>query len=134
MPISGLSHYNLRVCRSELDTIRDYYTDVLGLIVGDRPAFDSFGYWLYADGMPVLHLVARNPGENVATNQSGVVDHVAFQCTDFEGTVARLQAADVKFEARQVPGTTQQQLFLSDPAGVGVELIFEDLSAAAKRT
>jgi len=133
MPIDGLNHFNLRVHRSELEAVKDFYVDVLGLVIGERPPFDSSGYWLYADNAPIVHLVEANPDESLAATGPNVIDHLAFQCTDLEEATVRLQSAGVEFEARQVPGTTQHQLFMSDPVGVGVELIFEDLSAAAKR-
>ena len=133
MPIDGLSHFNLRIRRSELEAVRDFYVVVLGLVIGERPPFDSSGYWLYADNVPIVHLVEANPEESHAATQRDVIDHLAFQCTGLAETIARLQAAGVEFETRQVPGTTQQQLFMSDPVGVGVELVFEDLSAAAGR-
>ena len=31
-----------------LDELRDFYRDVVGLTVGDRPPFRRFGYWLYS--------------------------------------------------------------------------------------
>ena len=56
MPAIGFSHYNLRAPRALLDELREFYCDVVGLELGARPPFRSFGYWLYAGGHPVLHL------------------------------------------------------------------------------
>src|SRR3954451_14665289 len=35
--------------------------DVLGLVVGPRPAFSVAGAWLYADGRPIVHLSPDSP-------------------------------------------------------------------------
>ena len=61
MSILSFSHYNLRAPRELLDTLCSFYTEVVGLRVGERPLFISFGYWLYAGQKDVLHLTeARN--------------------------------------------------------------------------
>lgn len=56
MSVIGLDHYNLRAPRPLLDTLRDFYIDVVGLRLGARPPFRSHGYWLYAGAQAVLHL------------------------------------------------------------------------------
>ena len=48
MAVRGFDHYNLRAARPMLDELRDFYRDVVGLTVGDRPPFRRFGYWLYS--------------------------------------------------------------------------------------
>jgi len=59
--IHDILHINIRVPQSKLARCRDFYCDILGLEVGPRPPFNSTGYWLYADGAPVVHLVAERP-------------------------------------------------------------------------
>jgi catechol 2,3-dioxygenase-like lactoylglutathione lyase family enzyme len=123
MPIIGFSHYNLRAPRELLDRLRDFYTSVVGLTLGDRPPFDSFGYWLYAGGEPVLHLT-ECPDEGGAVGVQTTFGHGAFDCSgrrDFEEVLAR---HGVRYEVAQVPVTGQVQLFFKDPAGNGVELNF----------
>ena len=58
MKVIGLDHYNLCGPRDVLESMRDFYVEVLGLEVGYRPPFGSFGYWLYAADQPVLHVHA----------------------------------------------------------------------------
>lgn len=124
MHVQGLNHINLKLPRKELEAARDFYVNVLGFEVGARPPFASFGYWLYAGGQPIVHLVeaAEAARGNVAPNP--VVDHFALQCADYDATCDRLERAGVGFDARQIPGTGQRQLFLADPTGVGIELLF----------
>jgi LAO/AO transport system kinase len=57
-----LDHINLRTSRETLEALRQFYTEVVGLSVGPRPAFGSYGYWLYAGGASVLHLSETKPG------------------------------------------------------------------------
>ncbi|AOJ72405.1 MULTISPECIES: VOC family protein [Burkholderia] len=124
MSVTGLDHYNLRAPRPLLDTLRDFYVDVVGLRPGDRPPFRSHGYWLYAGAQAVLHLSEASPGESRAPNVTNTFDHVAFACSDLPETIARLQRFGIRFSSADVPLTRQHQLFFDDPAGNGVELNF----------
>ncbi len=126
MPAVGLNHYNLRAPRELMERLRGFYCDVVGLSVGVRPPFNSFGYWLYAGGQPVLHLSETRASETHAAGSATTFDHAAFTCVgraEFESRLARLGIA---FRRARVPGTTQVQLFISDPAGNGVELNFAE--------
>lgn len=128
MPAQGLAHYNLRVDRPHLEVLRAFYTDVVGLAAGPRPAFKSFGYWLYAGERDVLHLSERLAHESRPGPDSSV-DHIAFACTDWPWHEARLQRAGIAYTLSQVPGSLRLQAFLRDPVGHGVELLFAPGSA-----
>ena len=41
MATLAFAHYNLRAPRKLLDELRDFYCDVVGLRVGERPPFRS---------------------------------------------------------------------------------------------
>jgi catechol-2,3-dioxygenase len=122
--ITALSHYNLRAPRPLLDQLRAFYCEVVGLTTGDRPAFESAGYWLYAGDVPVLHLTECAPGEERLAGRSGTFDHAAYACVDRPRIEQRLSRLGVSYNVDYVPGTGQAQLFFLDPAGNGVELIF----------
>jgi catechol-2,3-dioxygenase len=124
MQVAGLCHFNLRASRELLDSLRDFYCGIVGLSVGYRPAFSSFGYWLYAGSKDVLHLTEMRPGEQRQPNTSSTFDHVAFSCANSSVYEARLRAAGISYTADSIPGSRQVQLFFSDPAGNGVELNF----------
>jgi glyoxylase I family protein len=124
MPIQDINHYNLRGTRATLERLRDWYRDAVGLEPGDRPPFRNFGYWLYADGRPILHLSEADPGEEHPEPGAGTFDHVAFTCADFETMRARLERLGVKYRVADVPLTRQRQIFVKDPSGNGVELNF----------
>jgi catechol-2,3-dioxygenase len=125
MAIVDINHYNLRGPMGMLETIRDWYRDTIGLTVGDRPAFNNRGFWLYAGSRPVLHLSEEASGENHPAASVGTFDHVAFTCEDFEAMRARLETIGIAFRVADVPLTRTRQIFLRDPVGNGVELNFE---------
>jgi catechol-2,3-dioxygenase len=124
MRVVSFSHYNLRAPRALLDRLRAFYTEVVGLEVGARPAFRSYGYWLYAGEQAVLHLSEAARDETRAPDTASSFDHAAFNCLgqgEFEARLARL---GIGYEVGRVPQTGQVQLFFNDPAGNGVELTF----------
>ena len=54
--INGIDHYNLRSDEKMIETLKDFYINIVGLKLGHRPPFKSKGYWLYAKEKDVLHL------------------------------------------------------------------------------
>ncbi len=124
MPVTGLSHYNLRAPRELMERLRSFYCEVVGLTPGERPPFGSFGYWLYAGEQAIVHISETRAGEACTLGVTTTFDHAAFHCSgrlDFE---SRLRQSGIAFTKARVPGTLQLQLFISDPAGNGVELNF----------
>ncbi len=121
MPIDQLQHINTR--SADVQATRDFYVRVLGLREGDRPPFQSIGYWLYLRDQPILHLVQRPAGE-ASTPGSGNVDHIAFRGVDLEATRAALRHAGVAFREQVVPRDGTIQIFVLDPDGIKVELNF----------
>jgi catechol-2,3-dioxygenase len=126
MPVVSFSHYNLRAPRAVLEELRAFYTDVIGLTEGKRPPFASFGYWLYAGDEPLLHLSEGRPGGEPPGAGASTFDHAAFRCSGREAFERHLTARGVRYEMDRVPFSRQVQLFLTDPAGNGVELNFEE--------
>jgi len=129
MNVLSFSHYNLRASRELLDTLRAFYVEVVGLEVGHRPPFVTFGYWLYAGDQAVLHLSEASPDETPAVNAPTNFDHAAFNCIGRREIETRFAHLGVKYDVAYVPQTGQIQLFLRDPAGNGVELNFTDADA-----
>jgi catechol-2,3-dioxygenase len=125
--VRGIGHANLRAPAAIIERLRRFYVEVVGLTEGPRPQFrsGSQGHWLYAGDTDVLHLsIARD--ETPPSADNGAFNHLAFACDDLAGTRARLDAMRVPYEVDVVDQLGQVQLFLTDPAGMGVELTFTD--------
>lgn len=122
MPITGFNHYNLRAPRALLDELRDFYCTVVGLSEGERPAFRTFGYWLYAGGTDVLHLSECSADEMRQTHVATTFDHAAFTCDDADAMETHLKAHGIEYTIHFVAQTEIKQIFFRDPAGNGVEL------------
>lgn len=125
MPVRGFDHYNLRADRVVLDELRDFYRDVVGLTVGDRPPFRRFGYWLYSGDTAVLHLSVVDDGEQRSRTAVNTFSHAAFNCTGRAEFETRLKRFGISYRTAQVPLLNIAQLFFQDPAGNGVELQFD---------
>lgn len=130
MPLGGLQHFTIEP--QDLERTKNFYVDVLGLEIGDRPPLDFPGYWLYSGGQATVHLMGtRKPREGIVVRgtekkfgDTGRLDHIAFAATDIEAMRKRLKGKNVEFRENIVPRTGDTQFFLYDPDGVGVELNF----------
>ena len=120
MAIQGMNHFN--VLTDDVERTRRFYVGVLGFHEGARPPFSFGGMWLYArpGGEPILHV---SEGK-LPADPAGVLDHLAFTASDLRGTVAKLQASNVKYVLRRQVGSGTWQIFCNDPCGAKVELDF----------
>jgi len=131
MAVRGLHHYTIRPV--DLERTKDFYVDVLGLPVGDRPPLAFPGYWLYCGAVPTVHLVGPRAGDAALAARevapTGLFDHIAFACQGLGDVRAKLQEHGVPFTERVVPRDGQTQLFMHDPDGISVELTFAKVDA-----
>lgn len=128
----GLSHFNITAPDALLEKVRDFYVEVIGLAVGERPGFRRRGFWLYAGQEPLVHLTACDENDARASGEStpGFFDHIAFSCQGLAGIIERLTGLNIPFEIVEIASLGQMQVFVRDPAGVGVELNFVGESVA----
>lgn len=131
MSVIGFGHLNLRAPLALMEALKTFYCDVVGLEQGWRPDLPSHGYWLYAGDQCILHLSQSRPGEARIPGASTTFDHTAFICTRRTEMEARLRRHGIAFRTAGVPALGITQLFLSDPAGNGVELSFSEGVPAA---
>lgn len=129
MPTLAFNHFNLRADRAMTAKLRAFYIDVVGMTEGWRPPFPFPGHWLYLGERPVLHLVEDDAATLTDGARNTALDHVAFTCTDVDAFEERLQARGIDYRRFAVPGTTQVQLFVTDPSGNGVEFNFASRDA-----
>ncbi|MFN2462128.1 MAG: VOC family protein [Candidatus Velthaea sp.] len=125
MHVERLDHVNIRT--ADLEATKDFYVDVIGLRVGDRPPFSFAGYWLYDDATPVIHLTETT---HAAESGTGSIDHVSFRAGGLRAMREGIRARGIAAEERTVPRNGDVQLFLADPNGVTIELTFRAEEAA----
>lgn len=117
------------IVTADLETTRRFFVDVAGLTEGARPPFSIDGYWLYANGRPVIHLIdATVPA--IAGRATPRIDHIAFRLESADGWGAllrRLHAADTPYQLADVPQMgpqqAEQQLFVALAPGVVIEFV-----------
>jgi catechol 2,3-dioxygenase-like lactoylglutathione lyase family enzyme len=134
MPITQLEHY--LVVSDVLEKTRDFYCDVLGMDVGDRPDLGFAGYWLYLGDVPCLHLADRasytaykaRVGTPVPqqTVDTGAIDHIAFNATGFNEMIARLEGRSLRYRQNDIRDIRLKQIFIQDPNAITLELNFRD--------
>ena len=118
MSILGLDHINIRT--AELARTAAFFTEVLGLTVGWRPAFPFPGAWLYVGDKDVVHLVEVS--RPAAASKGSALDHFAFAIDDYEAAERALTAHGMAFEALVSPEGDIRQLFVTELNGVTFEL------------
>ncbi len=119
------------VLSEDIEATREFYCQVVGLRVGERPPLEFPGYWMYAGTTPCLHIADRRrylthaawiglttPHEPPGP---GPVDHIAFGASDYESASARIERSGLSAVRNNVPGGPRQ-LFIDDPNGVRVEI------------
>ena len=126
--INGIDHYNLRSDEKMIETLKDFYINIVGLKLGHRPPFKSKGYWLYAKEKDVLHLSSSKDKVKNLINVNSTLDHVSFSASDKIFFTEILARNNIFFKERYIPEINIEQLFFKDPAGNGIELIFLDKS------
>ena len=122
--VTGLNHFNITASTMLIEQVKHFYRDILGLTVGPRAHLDHGGYWLYAGDSPILHLSDRPDIEEHTVTCRGFFNHISLSCTGLEATIKQLVATGTPFRVTQLADLGQTQIFITDPAGIGVELTF----------
>lgn len=135
MPITELNHYFVRA--NDLERSRRFYCDVLGFEVMPRPTFPFPGYWLGVAGQVQVHMGPHGiPNSQLyylgttvasATDNAGVVDHIAFLATEPKAFADRFEAIGLQVRKRHLPAFRLFQMFVQDPDGLTVELNFHGI-------
>ncbi len=129
MRVTHIDHYNIRLRPSDMPAVRDFYVNAIGLAEGPRPDFPFPGYWLYGGAeAAILHIAATLPESASPMSRvkpTGQFDHISLKCTGLASARERLQAQGIPFDERPVVGWRLMQLFLTDPAGLRIELTFD---------
>jgi catechol 2,3-dioxygenase-like lactoylglutathione lyase family enzyme len=128
--LGALQH--VLVLSVDMDATRDFYRDVVGLRVGERPPLPFPGHWLYTGDVACIHIAQRDSyaahagtmGAAVSDRPDGAgpIDHLAFSATGYDEIVARLERHGVAAITNEIPSIGVRQLFIRDPNGVQIEI------------
>jgi catechol 2,3-dioxygenase-like lactoylglutathione lyase family enzyme len=135
MAVTELNHYFVRA--NDLERSRRFYCDVLGFEVMPRPDFPFPGYWLGVGGKIQVHmgphgipnseLYYLGTAADSATDNTGVVDHIAFLATEPKTFADRFDAMKLIARKRYFPQFRLFQMFIKDPDGLTIELNFHGI-------
>ena len=117
----GFDHVTVRCV--DLDRTRRFYTDVLGLRLGPRPAFGIPGHWLYLADRAAVHLLEGTAQPRRSPGIAGF-DHIAFDGRDRRAIEVRLRRAGIVFRLTALPDGSALQMFVHDPDGTSIEIVF----------
>ncbi|AJZ60798.1 glyoxalase/Bleomycin resistance /Dioxygenase superfamily protein [Paraburkholderia fungorum] len=117
------------IVTADLDAARRFFVDVVGLTQGARPPFSIDGYWLYANGRPLIHLIDATVAAQVG-RVAPRIDHIAFRlesADEWQALLKRLHATDTPYQLAEVPQMGPQQaelqLFVALAPGVVIEFV-----------
>lgn len=124
--ITSIAHVAIKTADVERTT--RFYTEILGMHVQPRPPFKMPGEWIGTEaGGPIIHLYGGEEGLDNGRPfvGSAAVDHFSLFAKGFEDYRRRFAEAGLDWREQLVPETRLWQLFVYDPNGVMVELLFD---------
>jgi catechol 2,3-dioxygenase-like lactoylglutathione lyase family enzyme len=102
-----LDHATLRT--SDLEGTRNFLEAVLDLTLGYRPAFPFPGYWLCADGEPIVHVI---PGRGGRVDRSGeTIDHVDFRLGGYDRYRDKLTTLGIRYSPMDLTELDERRIF-----------------------
>lgn len=119
MPLNQLHHFT--ILTDDIDRTSDFFVEALGLARGPTPDIGFPFQWIYCGDQPVVHVVGRDAPEAAGC---GRVDHLAFNCSDYAGVKARIDAYGANQKEQTLDQVGVHQIFVESPEGVWLELIF----------
>jgi len=144
MAVRRLEHCNLLT--PKFTETLNFYRDVLGMKYGPSPSGDiKESAWIYdGGGTAVVHVQRVDPADPEKRfalvrqrlgdlagpldlsrlKGGGAVEHIAFECDEYDEIAAHLDKAGIRFTRNEVSSIKLRQLFLNDPNGVTLELNF----------
>lgn len=122
--------FHTAIKTADLEATVRFYTEVLGMIVADRPPIGFPGAWLkpaQADTEASFHIYAGDAAKEAdgsVKTGSAAIDHVSIVCQGYSAFKAQFEKYGLPYRENIVPETPLWQLFVYDPNGVQLELTF----------
>lgn len=124
MQLGKLDHVNVRT--ANLESMTQWYGNILGMSSGARPGFAFPGAWLYCGGDPAVHLIGVGDQPEVTGLR---LEHFAFSASGYDSFIERLRQAGERYETRKVPGFDIVQVNIWDPDGNHIHVDFPSSEA-----
>lgn len=128
MLVNALFHIAIK--SPNIEATRDFYCNILGMTLADRPPLDFPGYWIQSPlpgGLALFHIYGGDAAlENDGTmaTGAGVIDHVSVTCQGYYEMKQRMDKHNLAYRENVLPTIRLWQLFVYDPSGVLLELSF----------
>ena len=108
----------------DLESLKTFYTDVLGLrVILDNSKAPIAGYFLADDGGSVIELIARPPGTPVHSTR--YMCHAAFLVDDYDKAKKSLEGKGMRFETdTEVRTDSVKTGFFDDPQGNRLQIVW----------
>ena len=122
--------FHTAIKTADLDATVRFYTEVLGMLVAERPPIGFPGAWLkpaQAGADAIIHVYAGDAAREADGSVqlgSSAIDHVSVVCQGYASFKARFEQFELPYRENLVPATPLWQLFMYDPNGIQLELTF----------
>jgi len=127
--IDRIGHINIRTTADRYEDTLSFYEGLLGLKRADSMATPGpSNIWLFADsGRAIVHVNSVEPGGDVEPDgvSTGRLNHVAFDCRDYDQAVSRLEALGLTYQRYETAVDGLFLLVTKDPYNnIVIELSF----------
>ncbi len=129
--MTTLDHVTIR--SSSLAATRSFFVELFDLREGPRPQAISRipGHWLYADGRPIVHIIAGGGVSGMRAIAADAIDHVAFRRDDIADFKARLARLRIPYSEMELEELRERRIFVRAPGGPLIEVVFREADALA---
>jgi len=116
--ITGFDHVSILVKNAEIAL--NFYHEILGLPLLNRPDLGFPGYWLDLQNGQSLHIMQlNNPYSGIKPEHGGRDYHFALRVDSIEGFVKKLNQMNLEYSLSK---SGRKALFTRDPDGNALEL------------
>lgn len=122
MQISKLDHVNIRT--TQLNTMINWYSKILGMHSGDRPSFPFEGAWMYAGNQATVHLVGISNDDAVGSDVELKLEHFAFSAQGLLEFEEKLRRLEIPFRRSEIIEVNLVQINVWDPDGNHIHVDF----------
>lgn len=112
-------NHNL-IVTSDLEAMSCFWTDAIGLTIGDRPPFPYKGLSFHSEGKALIHVTEHN---NINPD-TGVIAHIAIEGDDYDILISNLKQQTYYYNEMDLPLSGERRVYVAGPDGLIVEILF----------